>query len=49
MYALKVFSISYRGKLRQGETLANDHKFAKVSPAKFYACIEFVEQMLSKC
>ena len=26
--------------------LANDHKFAKVSPAKIYACIKFVERML---
>ena len=34
----KYVKLSYEGKLWQGETLANlanDHKFAKVSPANF--------------
>ena len=42
--------LPYRGKHWQGKTLANlanDHKFAKVSSAKIYACIKFVEQILA--
>ena len=30
------YSISYGGKIWRGETLTNDHKFAKFKPFKFY-------------
>ena len=44
------FKLPYRGKHWRGKVLANlanDHKFAKVSPANIYASIKFVEQILT--
>ena len=40
-------NVPYTGKFWQGKTLANENKFAKVSPAKIYACTIFVEQILT--